>query len=32
VFGATKEELSAERIAEVAEAMPGKIRTLWEEA
>ncbi len=32
VFGATKEELSAERIAEVAEAMPGKIRELWEEA
>ena len=32
VFGATKEELSAERIAEIAEFMPGKIRTLWEEA
>ncbi len=32
VFGATKEELSEERIAEIAEAMPGKIRKLWEEA
>ncbi|MGB7251641.1 MAG: DUF2267 domain-containing protein [Phormidesmis sp.] len=32
VFSATKDELSAERIAEIAEFMPGKIRTLWEEA
>ncbi len=32
VFSATKEELTSERIAEVAEFMPGKIRQLWEEA
>ncbi|MGC1309215.1 MAG: DUF2267 domain-containing protein [Phormidesmis sp.] len=32
VFSATKEELSPERSAEIAEAMPGKIRQLWEEA
>lgn len=32
VFGATKDELSAERITEIGAAMPGKIRTLWEEA
>ncbi len=32
VFSATKEELSAEKIAEITEFMPGKIRTLWEEA
>ena len=32
VFGATKEELSDARVAEIAEAMPGKIRKLWEEA
>ena len=32
VFGATKEELSEARAKEIAQAMPGKIRTLWEEA
>lgn len=32
VFGATKDELSAERIADIGKAMPGKIRELWEEA
>ena len=32
VFSATKEELPGERIAEVAEFLPGKVRTLWEEA
>lgn len=32
VFSATKEELSGDRIAEVAEFLPGKVRTLWEEA
>jgi len=32
VFNATKEELSAERIAEITKFMPGKVRTLWEEA
>lgn len=32
VFSATKEELSPERISEVAEFLPGKVRTLWEEA
>lgn len=32
VFSATKEELPAARVAEVAEFLPGKIRTLWEEA
>ncbi len=32
VFSATKDELSAERIAEIAEFMPGKVRVLWEEA
>ncbi|MEM9088326.1 MAG: DUF2267 domain-containing protein [Cyanobacteria bacterium P01_F01_bin.53] len=32
VFGATKDELSAERITEISQAMPGKIRELWEEA
>ncbi|MGB3298092.1 MAG: DUF2267 domain-containing protein [Phormidesmis sp.] len=32
VFGATKEELSAERIAEIAGFMPGEVRKLWEEA
>ncbi|NJM95868.1 MAG: DUF2267 domain-containing protein [Phormidesmis sp. RL_2_1] len=32
VFSATKDELSEQRIAEIADFMPGKIRTLWEEA
>ena len=32
VFSATKEELPADRITEVAEFLPGKVRTLWEEA
>lgn len=32
VFGATKDELTEDRIAEIAEFMPGKIRELWEEA
>lgn len=32
VFSATKEELSPERVSEVAEFLPGKVRTLWEEA
>ena len=32
VFSATKEELSDERVAEIAEFMPGEVRTLWEEA
>ncbi|MEM6837769.1 MAG: DUF2267 domain-containing protein [Cyanobacteria bacterium P01_C01_bin.120] len=32
VFSATKDELSAAKVAEVAEILPGKIRTLWEEA
>ncbi|MEM8504362.1 MAG: DUF2267 domain-containing protein [Cyanobacteria bacterium P01_D01_bin.1] len=32
VFSATKDELSAEKVAEIADFMPGKIRTLWEEA
>ncbi len=32
VFSATKDELSSERIAEIAGFMPGKIRTLWEES
>ncbi|MEM6596726.1 MAG: DUF2267 domain-containing protein [Cyanobacteria bacterium P01_D01_bin.36] len=32
VFSATKEELSAERIAEITEFLPGKVRALWEEA
>lgn len=32
VFSATKDELSQERIAEIAQFMPGKIRQLWEEA
>ncbi|MEM8827907.1 MAG: DUF2267 domain-containing protein [Cyanobacteria bacterium P01_G01_bin.19] len=32
VFSATKEELSATRIAEIANFMPGKVRTLWENA
>ena len=32
VFSATKEELSPERVSEVAEFLPGQVRTLWEEA
>jgi uncharacterized protein (DUF2267 family) len=32
VFSATKDELSPERIAEIAQFMPGEIRQLWEEA
>ena len=32
VFSATKEELSAEKISEIAGFMPGKVRQLWEEA
>jgi uncharacterized protein (DUF2267 family) len=32
VFSATKDELSQERIAEVANFLPDKIRQLWEEA
>ncbi|WP_088893022.1 DUF2267 domain-containing protein [Leptolyngbya ohadii] len=32
VFSATKDELSPERIQEVAEALPGVVRKLWEEA
>lgn len=32
VFSATKDELSKDRIQEVAQALPGKVRQLWEEA
>ncbi len=32
VFSATKDELSPERITEIAEFMPGKIRQIWEQA
>lgn len=32
VFSATKDELSSEKISEIAEAMPGEVRKLWEEA
>lgn len=32
VFAATKDELSQDRIKEVAKALPGKIRQLWEKA
>ena len=32
VFSATKEELSEERIKEIAEFLPGKIRDMWESA
>jgi uncharacterized protein (DUF2267 family) len=32
VFSATKEELSEERIKEIADCLPGKVRELWEEA
>jgi len=32
VFSATKEELSSERISEIAGFLPGKIKELWEQA
>lgn len=32
VFSATKEELSQERIAEIGETLPGKIKQLWNQA
>jgi uncharacterized protein (DUF2267 family) len=32
VFSATKEELSQERIKEIASFLPGKIREMWEQA
>lgn len=32
VFSATKDELSQERIQEIAEALPGKIRQIWQKA
>ncbi|MGQ4646422.1 DUF2267 domain-containing protein [Lyngbya aestuarii] len=32
VFSATKDELSAERIAEIAEFLPGKIQEIWQQA
>ena len=32
VFSATKDELSLERIQEIAEFLPGKIKELWNEA
>lgn len=32
VFTATKEELSPERVQEVANALPGRVRQLWEQA
>lgn len=32
VFSATKEELSGERIREVAEFLPGKVKSMWETA
>ncbi|MGF1478111.1 MAG: DUF2267 domain-containing protein [Cyanophyceae cyanobacterium] len=32
VFSATKDELSQERIAEIAEFLPDEIRTMWQEA
>jgi uncharacterized protein (DUF2267 family) len=32
VFSATKDELSQERIQEIAECLPGRVRRLWEQA
>ncbi|MEL6439795.1 MAG: DUF2267 domain-containing protein [Cyanobacteria bacterium J06621_8] len=32
VFSATKEELSAARVTEIANFLPGKVRKLWEQA
>ncbi len=32
VFSATKEELSEDRIKEIAEFLPGKIKAMWESA
>lgn len=32
VFSATKDELSSERIQEIAEFLPGTVRQIWEEA
>ncbi len=32
VFSATKDELSEERIKEIANSLPGKVRELWEQA
>lgn len=32
VFSATKDELSEDRIAEIAQALPGKVKQLWNEA
>lgn len=32
VFSATKDELSQQRVQEIAEALPGKIRQIWEKA
>ncbi len=32
VFSATKEELSAEKIAEIGQFLPGKIAQMWQEA
>lgn len=32
VFAATKDELSQERITEIEQALPGKVRQLWKEA
>ncbi|MGB3570463.1 MAG: DUF2267 domain-containing protein [Phormidesmis sp.] len=32
VFSATKDELSADKVTEIAEFMPGKVRQLWEES
>lgn len=32
VFSATKEQLSADRIAEIAQCLPGKVKQLWNEA
>ncbi len=32
IFSATKDELSSERVAEIGEFLPGKIKQLWQEA